>query len=150
MSVDVNAPAWHRQRWAARVSLTTAALAVLLPLGLGGFRGVLLLAAGLAAAAVTAAALWWTLTRRGPERWLAAVVAVVTPTAVVVLFAVTLGWALLLSLALWAVAVWSGRYALRSTGRLPRRMKEHRARSVERPFLIMNPAPAAGRSSGSG
>ena len=145
MSVDVNAPAWHRQRWAARVSLTTAALAVLLPLGLGGFRGVLLLAVGFVAAAVTAAALWWTLTRRGPERWLAAVVAVVTPTAVVVLFAVTLGRALLLSLALWAVAVWSGRYALRSTGRLPRRMKEHRARSVERPFLIMNPRSGGGK-----
>ena len=145
MRVDVNAPAWHRQRWAARVSLAAAALAVLLPLGYGGFGGVLLLAAGLAGAAVTAAGLWWTLTRRGPERWLAAVVTVVTPTVVVVLFAVTLGRTLLLSLALWAVAVWSGRYALRSTGRRPGRMKEHRARPVQRPFLIMNPRSGGGK-----
>ncbi|MFD5402245.1 diacylglycerol/lipid kinase family protein [Streptomyces griseorubiginosus] len=145
MSVDLTGAAWDRQRWAARVSLAAAALAVLLPLAYGGIGGVLLLAAGLAGAAVTAAALWWTLTRRGPERWLAAVVTVVTPTLLVVLFAVTLGWVLLLSLALWTVAVSSGRYALRSTGRLPRRTKEHRARPVERPFLIMNPRSGGGK-----
>ncbi|MFF7949623.1 diacylglycerol/lipid kinase family protein [Streptomyces griseorubiginosus] len=145
MSVDVTGAAWDGQRWAARVSLAAAALAGLLPLAYGGLGGVLLLAAGLAGAAVTAAALWWTLTRRGPERWLAAVVAVVTPTLLVVLFAVTLGWVLLLSLALWTVAVSSGRYALRSTGRLPRRTKEHRARPVERPFLIMNPRSGGGK-----
>ncbi|MFF4629513.1 diacylglycerol/lipid kinase family protein [Streptomyces griseorubiginosus] len=145
MSVDLTGAAWDRQRWAARVSLAAAALAVLLPLAYGGLGGVLLLAAGLAGAAVTAAALWWTLTRRGPERWLSAVVTVVTPTLLVVLFAVTLGRVLLLSLALWTVAVSSGRYALRSTGRLPRRTKEHRARPVERPFLIMNPRSGGGK-----
>ncbi|TCR19350.1 diacylglycerol kinase family protein [Streptomyces sp. BK205] len=145
MSVDLTGAAWDRQRWAARVSLAAAALAVLLPLAYGGLGGVLLLAAGLAGAALTAAALWWTLTRRGPERWLTAGVTVVTPTLLVVLFAVTLGWVLLLSLALWTVAVSSGRYALRSTGRLPRRTKEHRARPVERPFLIMNPRSGGGK-----
>ncbi|WP_405671309.1 diacylglycerol/lipid kinase family protein [Streptomyces canus] len=145
MSVDVNAPAWHGQRWAARTALAAAALAVLLPLGYGGLDGVLLLAAGLAGGAVTAAAVWWTLTRRGPARWLAAVLAAVTPTVVVVLFVVTLGWVLVLSPVLWAVAVWSGRYALRSTGTRPKRMKEHRVRSVRRPFLIMNPRSGGGK-----
>ncbi|MEV3911461.1 diacylglycerol/lipid kinase family protein [Streptomyces canus] len=145
MSVDVNAPAWHGQRWAARTALAAAALAMLLPLGYGGLDGVLLLAAGLAGGAVTAAAVWWTLTRRGPARWLAAVLAAVTPTVVVVLFVVTLGWVLVLSPVLWAVAVWSGRYALRSTGTRPKRMKEHRVRSVRRPFLIMNPRSGGGK-----
>ncbi|MET8079495.1 diacylglycerol kinase family protein [Streptomyces sp. NPDC005303] len=145
MSVDVNAPAFRRQRWAARSSLATAALAVLLPLAYGGLGGVLLLAAGLAGAAVTAAAVWWTLTRRGPERWLAAALALVVPALVLVLFVVTLGWVLLLSPVLWSVAVWSGRYALRSTGTRPKRMKEHRARSVRRPFLIMNPRSGGGK-----
>ncbi|MET9459696.1 diacylglycerol kinase family protein [Streptomyces canus] len=145
MSVDLNAPAWHGQRWAARTALAAAALAVLLPLGYGGLDGVLLLAAGLAGGAVTAAAVWWTLTRRGPARWLAAVLAAVTPTLVVVLFVVTLGWVLVLSPVLWAVAVWSGRYALRSTGTRPKRMKEHRARSVRRPFLLMNPRSGGGK-----
>ncbi|MDH6572183.1 hypothetical protein M2160_007204 [Streptomyces sp. SAI-117] len=50
MSVDLDAPAWRRQRWAARTSLSAAALAVLLPLAHGGLGGVLLLAAGLAGA----------------------------------------------------------------------------------------------------
>ncbi|MDQ0758529.1 diacylglycerol/lipid kinase family protein [Streptomyces canus] len=145
MSVDVNARGWHGQRWAARAALAAAALAVLLPLGYGGLDGVVLLAAGLAGGAVTAAAVWWTLTRRGPARWLAAVLAAVTPTVVVVLFVVTLGWVLVLSPVLWAVAVWSGRYALRSTGTRPKRMKEHRARSVRRPFLLMNPRSGGGK-----
>ncbi|MGC0405491.1 diacylglycerol kinase family enzyme [Streptomyces sp. SAI-126] len=145
MSVDVNAPAFRRQRWAARTSLATAALAVLLPLAYGGLGGVLLLAAGLAGAAVTAAAMWWTLTRRGPERWLAAALAVVTPALVLVLFVITLGWVIVLSPVLWSVAVWSGRYALRSAGTRPKRMKEHRARSVRRPFLIMNPRSGGGK-----
>ncbi|MET7693081.1 diacylglycerol kinase family protein [Streptomyces sp. NPDC005483] len=145
MRVDVNAPAFRGQRWAARTSLATAALAVLLPLAYGGLGGVLLLAAGLAGAAVTAAAVWWTLTRRGPERWLAAALTVVVPALVLVLFVVTLGWVLVLAPVLWSVAVWSGRYALRSTGTRPKRMKEHRARSVRRPFLIMNPRSGGGK-----
>ncbi|MGW0424255.1 diacylglycerol/lipid kinase family protein [Streptomyces sp. NPDC003015] len=145
MSVDLNAAAWRSQRWAARTSLTSAALAVLLPLGYGGLGGVLLLAAGLAGAAGTAAAVWWTLTRRGPERWLAAGLAVVIPALVLVLFVFTLGWVLVLSPVLWSVAVWSGRYALRSTGTRPKRMKEHRARSVRQPVLIMNPRSGGGK-----
>ncbi|MFF1308214.1 diacylglycerol/lipid kinase family protein [Streptomyces sp. NPDC058307] len=145
MSVDLSAAAWRSQRWAARTALAAAALAVLLPLGYGGLGGVLLLAAGLAGAAVTAAAVWWTLTRRGPERWLAAGLAVVAPALVLVLFVVTLGWVLVLSPVLWSVAVWSGRYALRSTGVRPKRMKEHRARSVHQPFLIMNPRSGGGK-----
>ncbi|MER7564756.1 diacylglycerol kinase family protein, partial [Streptomyces sp. NPDC097941] len=145
MSVDLNAAAWRSQRWAARTSLAAAALAVLLPLGYGGLGGVLLLAAGLAGAAGTAAAVWWTLTRRGPERWLAAGLAVVTPALVLVLFVVTLGWVLVLAPVLWSVAVWSGRYALRSTGTRPKRMKEHRARSVRQPVLIMNPRSGGGK-----
>ncbi|MFJ6388053.1 diacylglycerol/lipid kinase family protein [Streptomyces sp. NPDC091972] len=145
MSVDLNGPGRRGQRWAARTSLAAAALAVLLPLAHGGLGGVLLLAAGLAGAAVTAAAVWWTLTRRGPERWLAAGLAVGTPALVLVLFVLTLGWVLLLSPVLWSVAVWSGRHALRSTGARPKRMKEHRARSVRRPFLIMNPRSGGGK-----
>lgn len=150
MSVDLSAAAWRSQRWAARTSLAAAVLAVLLPLGYGGLGGVLLLAAGLVGAAVTAAAVWWTLTRRGPERWLAAGLAVLTPALVLVLFVVALGWVLVLSPVLWSVAVWSGRYALRSTGTRPKRMKEHRARSVRQPFLIMNPRSGAERSNSSG
>ncbi len=69
--MDASGLAWLKQRWAARTSLATAALAVLLPLGSGGIGGILLLVAALAGVAVTAAAVWWVLTGAawcGPRR----------------------------------------------------------------------------------
>ncbi|MEU0737019.1 diacylglycerol kinase, partial [Streptomyces lavendulocolor] len=57
--------AHHKQRWSARASLASAALAALLPLLYGGVAGVLLLLVGAGGIALTVAGLWWTLTRRG-------------------------------------------------------------------------------------
>lgn len=145
MGVDTSGQARRGKRWAARASLAAAALAVLLPLGYGGVHGVVLLLAALAGVAVTAAALWWALTRRGPVRWVAAVLAVAAPGAVIALFAATLLWTVPVSLALWAVAVWSGRYALRSDRRRVPRPKEHRTPPPRRPFLLMNPHSGGGK-----
>ncbi|MFC9628750.1 diacylglycerol/lipid kinase family protein [Streptomyces mirabilis] len=146
MGVDTSAQVGHGKRWAARAALVAAALAVLLPLGYGGVDGVLLLFAALLGVAVTAAALWWALTRRGPLRWVAAVLAAVAPGAVITLFAVTgLLWAVPVSLALWTVAVWSGRYALRSDRTRAPRPKERRASPPRRPFLVMNPHSGGGK-----
>ncbi|MER6440145.1 diacylglycerol kinase family protein [Streptomyces sp. NPDC001185] len=131
------------RRWAARASLAAAALAVLLPLAKGGLKGVLLLAIAFVGVVVTAAAVWWTLTRRGPLRWVAALVAVVAPAAVVTLFAVSLLWAVPASLGLWAVAVWSGRHALR--GDRPRRARERGTAPPRHPFLVMNPRSGGGK-----
>ncbi|MGW0374860.1 diacylglycerol kinase, partial [Streptomyces coeruleorubidus] len=117
----------RRQRWAARGALASVALAASLPLVTGGLNGLLLLAAGLAGLALTAAAVWWVLSRRGPARTAAAALAVVAPVAVITLFAVAnLLWVVFASLLLWCLAVWSGRYALRSTGLRPVRVKEYR------------------------
>ncbi|MFF2363362.1 diacylglycerol/lipid kinase family protein [Streptomyces sp. NPDC058122] len=143
MSTQTGPPA--RERWAARASLAAAALAVALPLAFGGVRGLLLLLAALAAMAVAAAALWWALTRRGPVRWIAGLLAVVLPLAVVVVLAITLLWTLLLSPVLWIVAVWCGRYALRSARGRVRSMKEHRTPPPRRPFVIMNPRSGGGK-----
>ncbi|MEV6192436.1 diacylglycerol kinase family protein [Streptomyces sp. NPDC051920] len=143
MSTETGPPA--RERWAARASLAAAALAVALPLAFGGVRGFLLLLAALAAVAVAAAALWWALTRRGPVRWIAGLLAVALPLAVVVVLAITLLWTLLLSPVLWIVAVWSGRYALRSARGRVRAMKEHRTPPPRRPFVIMNPRSGGGK-----
>ncbi|MEU4170886.1 diacylglycerol kinase family protein [Streptomyces sp. NPDC026665] len=143
MSTETGPPA--RERWAARASLAAAALAVALPLAFGGVRGFLLLLAALAAMAVAAAALWWALTRRGPVRWIAGLLAVALPLAVVVVLAITLLWTLLLSPVLWIVAVWSGRYALRSARGRVRAMKEHRTPPPRRPFVIMNPRSGGGK-----
>ncbi|MEU0203447.1 MULTISPECIES: diacylglycerol kinase family protein [unclassified Streptomyces] len=136
----------HRQRWAARGALAAAASAALLPLVAGGLSGLLLLVAGLAGLALTAAALWWVLSRRGPARMAAAVLAVAAPVGLITLFAAAnLLWVVFLSLLLWCAAVWSGRYALRSTGLRPVRVKEYRTPPPQRPFLLLNPRSGGGK-----
>ncbi|NJP52094.1 diacylglycerol kinase [Streptomyces sp. SBST2-5] len=145
MAVDLSRRAYRVQRWAARAALASATAAVLIPLVYGGWRGLLLLVLGVAALGVSAVAVWWTLTLRGPLRWLAALVAVCVPAAVVALFAAALFWALLLSLALWGVAVWSGRFALRGTEGSGRSARERRAPPPRRPVLIMNPRSGGGK-----
>ncbi|MEG8275198.1 diacylglycerol/lipid kinase family protein [Streptomyces sp. AHA2] len=136
----------RRQRWAARAALAAAALAVLLPLVAGGLGGLLLLAAGAAGLALTAAALWWVLSRRGVVRMAAAALSLAAPVALITLFAAAnLLWVVLLSLLLWSAAVWSGRYALRSTGLRPVRVKEYRTPPPERPFLLLNPRSGGGK-----
>ncbi|WP_437076762.1 diacylglycerol/lipid kinase family protein [Streptomyces sp. enrichment culture] len=144
MAVDWSMRGYHAQRWAARGALLAAALAVATPLVYGGLRGLLLLVLGAAGLGLSAAALWWTLTLRGPLRWGAALVAVCVPAGLLTLFAVTLFWALLVSLALWALAVWSGRYALRGTGgHAP--VRERRLPPPRKPVLIMNPRSGGGK-----
>ncbi|MHB9863949.1 diacylglycerol/lipid kinase family protein [Streptomyces sp. YIM S03343] len=136
----------HRQRWAARAALAAAVAAALLPLAEGGLFGLLLLAVALAGIAVAAAALWWVLSRRGVVRVAAGVLAVCAPAAVVALFvAAHQLWVIVVSFALWITAVWCGRYALRSTGVRPVRVKEHRATPPRRPFLILNPRSGGGK-----
>ncbi|MGR4854042.1 diacylglycerol/lipid kinase family protein [Streptomyces sp. LARHCF252] len=136
----------RRQRWAARGALAAVALAALLPLVSGGLKGLLLLLAGLVGLALTAAALWWILSRRGPARMAAAVLAVVAPVGVITLFAAAnLIWVVFASLLLWCLAVWSGRYALRSTGLRPMRVKEYRTPPPQRPFILLNPRSGGGK-----
>ncbi|MBR8639750.1 NAD(+)/NADH kinase [Streptomyces tuirus] len=136
----------RRQRWAARGALAAVALAAVLPLVSGGLKGLLLLAAGIVGLALTAAALWWVLSRRGPARVAAATLAVVSPVGVITLFAAAnLLWVVFASLLLWCLAVWSGRYALRSTGLRPVRVKEYRTPPPQRPFLLLNPRSGGGK-----
>ena len=143
MGTDTRPPA--RKRWAARAALAAAALAVAVPLVTGGLRGVLLMVAAVVGMAVAAAALWWTLSRRGPARWIAGLLAVAVPLGIIVVLAVTLLWTLLLSPVLWVVAVWCGRYALRGTRGRVRPMKEYRTPRPKRPFLLMNPRSGGGK-----
>ncbi|MDC0770299.1 diacylglycerol/lipid kinase family protein [Streptomyces sp. HD] len=146
MGLDLSGRAYRAQRWAARTALAAAGLAVLVPLAYGGVGGVLLLVAGAAGLGLSAVAVWWTLTLRGPVRWAAAVLAVALPAALIALFAATLFWALLMSVALWTLAVWSGRYALRGAGGTRVRvMRERRAAPPQRAVLIMNPRSGGGK-----
>ena len=146
MGLDLSERAYRGQRWAARASLAAAGLAVLVPLAYGGVGGVLLLVAGVVGLGIGMVAVWWTLTLRGPLRWVAGVVALSVPAAVIALFAATLFWSLLASVALWTVAVWSGRYALRGTGSpRVRVMRGRKAAPPRRAVLIMNPRSGGGK-----
>ncbi|MFF2993245.1 diacylglycerol/lipid kinase family protein [Streptomyces sp. NPDC057950] len=145
MTEDTSGATRGRQRWAARAALAAAALAVLLPLAKGGLSGLLLLAIAFVGAVVTAAAAWWTLTRRGPLRWVAALLAMAAPAAVVTVFALSLLWAVPVSLVLWALAVGTGRYALRGDHPRSRPARERRTPPPRRPFLVMNPRSGGGK-----
>ncbi|MEV5935954.1 diacylglycerol/lipid kinase family protein [Streptomyces sp. NPDC093250] len=144
MAVNWSERGYHAQRWAARGALAAAALAVAAPLAYGGLRGLVLLVCGVVGLALSAAAVWWTLTRRGPVRWVSALIAVCVPAGLLALFAVTLFWGLLMSLAFWGLAVWSGRLALRGTGS-GQAVRERRLPPPRKPVLIMNPRSGGGK-----
>ncbi|GGZ57782.1 diacylglycerol/lipid kinase family protein [Streptomyces bluensis] len=146
MGIDLDGRAHARQRWAARVALGAAALSVLLPLGVAGPTSVLLLLGVLVGVAVTLAALWWVLTRRGAARTASGLLAVAAPTAVIWAFAAAnLLWVVVVSLALWGLAVWAGKFALSTTRSHAVRVRAYRTPAPARPFLIMNPRSGGGK-----
>jgi diacylglycerol kinase family enzyme len=134
------------QRWLARLALVAAAAAVLVAPVVAGFRQILaLVLVGLAGLALTLAGAWWALAHKGLVRWLAVAVAVLAPLVVLVLYTSRgLLWVVLLALGLLALAVASGRAALRRDA-IPERMREHDVPPPRRPFLIMNPRSGGGK-----
>ncbi|MFJ9849404.1 diacylglycerol/lipid kinase family protein [Streptomyces sp. NPDC101150] len=145
MGTDAGSREGRTRRWSALLALTAAAAAALVLLVFAGLRSVVLLGAGLAGLAVAAAGVWWMLTRRGLVRVLAGTLAALAPAVVLALYAwAGLLWVVLVSLALWALAVSVGGAALSGdTG--PGRTPEARAAPPEHPFLIMNPRSGGGK-----
>ncbi|MGW3029997.1 diacylglycerol/lipid kinase family protein [Streptomyces sp. NPDC001178] len=132
-------------RWTARLSLAAGTAAAVVLLLFAGLQSVLLVGVGLAGLVIAAAGVWWALARTGPARALAVVLALGSPVAVVVLYAVSgLLWVALVSLALWVLAVLSGRTAL-AADRGPTGVRERAVASPRRPFLIMNPRSGGGK-----
>ena len=149
ISARTGGPGDHRpetvQRWTARLALLVATAAIVLLLAAAGVRSVALLLVGLAGLAVTAAAVWWALTHHGLLRALAATLAAVVPLGVLLYYAaVDLLWAALSALALWTVAMVTGRAAL-GAGRRPAGPRHHRTPPPKSPFLIMNPRSGGGK-----
>ncbi|WP_239335431.1 diacylglycerol kinase family protein [Frankia sp. CiP3] len=138
------------QRWLARVALAAAVAAAAVLVGFARIASVLLVGVALVALAVTAAGIWWLLTTRGVRRLLSLLLVVAVPVAVMVLYAwVGLIWVVLVSSALWALAVSTGRAALtrdRRRARTPRSATaEHEAPAPEHPVIIMNPHSGGGK-----
>ncbi len=133
------------QPWLARLAFLAAAAALAVLLGYAGFKAVAAGLAGAAGAAVFFAAMWWFLTRRGLLRALALVLAVAAPVIILVLYAGSgLIWVILVTIGLWAVAVFAGRTAL--SGSAPGdSMPEYDEPPPARPFFIMNPRSGGGK-----
>ncbi|MFE1784022.1 diacylglycerol/lipid kinase family protein [Streptomyces sp. NPDC059506] len=133
------------RRRAARLALAAGTGAVLVLLVFAGLRSVVLVGAGVAGLALTAAGAWWVLARSGPVRALALVMVVAAPTTVVVLYmSAGLLWVVLVSLALWVLALRTGRAALAEDVE-PAGAREVPAAPPRRPFLIMNPRSGGGK-----
>jgi diacylglycerol kinase family enzyme len=111
-----------------------------------GLRSFAMLAVGLASAAVSVAAAYWFLAHRGILRWLSLVVLVLSPAAVIVVFALRgLLWVALASAAAWLLAGVTARAALAAEPgdwRMPERRVD---RPATHPFLIMNPRSGGGK-----
>ncbi|MET7532937.1 diacylglycerol/lipid kinase family protein [Streptomyces goshikiensis] len=132
------------RRWAARLSLAAGVAALLVLVVFGGLVSLVLMGVGWAGLALSAAGVWWMLTHTGRIRVLAVLLLVAVPLAVLALYAAAgLLWVVLVSLGLWALAVFAGRAALVEDA--PAAMPEHPARRAERPFLIMNPRSGGGK-----
>ncbi len=133
------------QRWLARLAFAAALAAAVVLLLAGGLKSVTALLLGFAGLAIICAAAWWFLAHRGPRRWLAGVVLVAAPVAVIVLYvAAGLLWEIALSVVLALAAVAAGRAAL-SGGRPPGKSREDVAVPQQQPFVIMNPRSGGGK-----
>jgi len=141
-------PAFARpaQRRLARLAFVAAGAATLLVLTMAGLRaGVLLLAVAAAGMAAGLAGAWWFLTHRGLLRWLAAVVVILAPLAVAVMYArAGLIWVVVAFVLLWSAALAAGRRAL-AVGDAPAGPREYDTPPPRRPYLIMNPRSGDGK-----
>ncbi|WP_327344474.1 diacylglycerol/lipid kinase family protein [Streptomyces europaeiscabiei] len=132
-------------RWAARLAVTAGIGAIVVLLLFAGLDSLLLVLVGAAGPAVAAAGVWWVLVHTGPVRVLGGALALAAPAAVVVLYVrAGLLWVVLVSLALWILAVFCGRVALAEADATPAQSPKRPA-APRRPYLIMNPRSGGGK-----
>ncbi|MER5714039.1 diacylglycerol kinase family protein [Streptomyces sp. NPDC002132] len=133
-------------RWAARMAVIAGIGAIIVLLLFAGLDSLLLVLVGAAGLAVTAAGLWWALAHSGSVRVLAALLALAAPVVVVVLYVMAgLMWVVLVSLALWVLAVFCGRVALTGADTAPAQPPQRPVAPPRRPYLIMNPRSGGGK-----
>ena len=134
------------QHWLARLSFLFVGLAVAFVAVFAELKSFTMLAVGLVGAAVSLAAAFFFLSRRGVWRWLSLAVFVLTPIAVIAVFALrNLLWVAVVAAAIWLLASMTARLALardHTDWRMPERPAEPPARH---PYLIMNPKSGGGK-----
>jgi len=134
------------QHWLARLSFLFVGLAVVFVAVFAELKSLTMLAVGLVGAVVTLAAAFFFLSRRGVWRWLSLAVFVLTPIAVIAVFAFrNLLWVAVVGAAIWLLASMTARLALardHTDWRMPERPAEPPAKH---PYLIMNPKSGGGK-----
>jgi len=134
------------QHWLARLSFVLVGLAVVFVAVFAELKSFTMLAVGLVGAAVSLATAFFFLSRRGVWRWLSLAVFVLTPIAVIAVFALrNLLWVAVVAAAIWLLASMTARLALardHTDWRMPERPAEPPARH---PYLIMNPKSGGGK-----
>ncbi len=138
-------PVTRRQRWLARLAFVAALAAVADVLLSGALKSITALLLGFAGLALICAAAWWFLVNRGIVRWLAGVLLVAVPVAVIVVYvAAGLLWEIALSAVLAAAALAAGRAALSTRGSQAK-PRVQVAAPQRQPFVIMNPRSGGGK-----
>ena len=134
------------QHWLARLSFLFVGLAVVFVAVFAELKSLTMLAVGLVGAVVSLAAAYFFLSRRGVWRWLSLAVFVLTPIAVIAVFALrNLLWVAVVAAAIWLLASMTARLAL-VRDHPDWRMPEHPAEPpARRPYLIMNPKSGGGK-----
>jgi len=134
------------QHWLARLSFLFVGLAVVFVAVFAELKSLTMLAVGLVGAVVSLAAAYFFLSRRGVWRWLSLAVFVLTPIAVIAVFALrNLLWVAVVAAAIWLLASMTARLAL-VRDHPDWRMPEHPAEPpAQHPYLIMNPKSGGGK-----
>lgn len=134
-----------RARFWARAAVLAVAGAVAVLLVAVGAGGAVVVVSGLAGLVVSAVGVWWMVARRGPLRWLGALLMVGAPVALLVLYVRSGLWVIaLVALGLWGVALACGRAALRPS-RHSHVMRAEARHAPRHPVILMNPASGGGK-----
>jgi diacylglycerol kinase family enzyme len=134
-----------KDRWLARSAFVLMLAAVAVLIGFAELGGLIMIVIGVIGAVLVVTGVYLFLAHRGLLRWMAAAVVILTPVAILVLFALhNLIWVALVSLALLALAAGAGRRALTSTAPGPG-MRAREVPPPKRAFLIMNPRSGGGK-----
>jgi diacylglycerol kinase family enzyme len=134
-----------KARWLARLSFVLILAAVAVLIGFAELGGLVMIVIGVIGAVLVVAGIYTFLARRGVLRWIAAAVVVLTPVAILVLFALhNLIWVALVSVALIVLAAGAGRRALTPAAAGPG-MPAREVPPPKRAFLIMNPRSGGGK-----
>jgi diacylglycerol kinase family enzyme len=132
-------------RWLARLSFVLMLAAVAVLIGFAELGGLIMVVIGVIGAVLVVGGVYVFLAHRGMLRWIAAVVVVLTPVAILVLFALhNLIWVAAVSIALIVLAADAARRALTPAGP-GSGMSTREVPPPKRAFLIMNPRSGGGK-----